>query len=743
MKKNRCLFLTVSLLLAGFTALVSCGNLSGTEKANEPEQPSDGIVTETGAEEFTVPGSLLPEERAPVLTPRIVETLYPTDEVVLSMVDVLNDPYHLDRTGEQDATEGINRALQDVFEAGGGTVFLPAGSYRVTGQIVIPPYCTLHGDWQDPDVGQEYGTVILADVETAETQQNALFLLGGSGGVNGLTVFYPDQDLKKIKKYPATFYVNGQGDNYMLSSVINCTVLNGYLGVGACIEENNAHEELTVENLKGTFLYACAEVYNQADVGTWSSVRVSPKYWAECSLTNEAPSLEDVRYYTRAHAAGLILGDLEWTEFSDLEVSECRYGIQIVKGHRIEFAGSFYDIRVSECDIALKADAMDSRWGLTVVNSSLWGSVCSVENNTSGIIKMVNVTLTGETGGTGQIENDEKDISKYLAKRNESYQKPVGLLYVFNGSSDGKRNVSGDLQTLLDRAGETGGVVYLPSGYYRLDAPVSVPAGVELRGCAGGPTRDQRNATKGTVLLSYYGDGPAYDEKSAALITLKEYAGVNGIRIVFPENGPKDDSLSTVYAIRGVGTGVYTVNCSIAAAAYGVDFSGCDGHFIKKLQTGVYYNAIRVGGAGGYVEGCLQNGTVLCRCGNGILSFTKHWIEEGSSFEDYFPITRSELIYLKVQDGDGEVVYNTFAYGPNMFLEHTDATDTLCVNIGADNLGSKGPQIKMNSGSATVLGMLRYNGRSYVHRKGTLRLYARLTINDKSERTYVMGKNPE
>lgn len=52
----------------------------------------------------------------------------------------------------------------------------------------------------------------------------------------------------------------------MLSTVKNVTVLNGYRDIGACCLNPNvgggAHEQLTVENFKGTFLYCGTEVYN-------------------------------------------------------------------------------------------------------------------------------------------------------------------------------------------------------------------------------------------------------------------------------------------------------------------------------------------------------------------------------------------------------------------------------------------------------------------------------------------------
>jgi hypothetical protein len=47
------------------------------------------------------------------------------------VVNVVRPPYRADRTGKEDSTATIQRALDDVGRSGGGTVLLPEGTYRV------------------------------------------------------------------------------------------------------------------------------------------------------------------------------------------------------------------------------------------------------------------------------------------------------------------------------------------------------------------------------------------------------------------------------------------------------------------------------------------------------------------------------------------------------------------------------------------------------------------------------------
>ena len=177
---------------------------------------------------------------------------------------------------------------------------------------------------------------------------------------------------------------------------------------------------------------------------------------------------------------------------------------------------------------------------------------------------------------------------------------------------------------------------------------------------------------------------------------------------------------------------MYVVNTSISAAAYGVDFTDCDRHYIKKLVTCCYYNAITVGGDNGTVEGCLQNGTVLLRMSGDLSAFCKNMIslnDIGSKLFDN--VTRRKCRYIVVKEGSGQTVYNTFAYGTQNLVDNEGGTDVRVVSVGGDNIGRR--LISQTAGSMTVLGSMRYNGTSYYHTAGILNLYARLTINDKTE----------
>jgi hypothetical protein len=297
--------------------------------------------------------------------------------------------------------------------------------------------------------------------------------------------------------------------------------------------------------------------------------------------------------------------------------------------------------------------------------------------------------------------------------------------------------VSVGLQQLLDAAGLTGGVVYLPAGKYRLERPITVPAGVELRGSSSVPVRDLGGSSKGTIFLAHYGLNTPDPQNDTALVTLAGNAGVRGLRFIYPENSPvRPGAFGTVqtgaYTVRGTGSGVWAVNVSIVAAYNGIDFRGCDNHFIKKLVSCCYNNAILVGNCdGGRIEGCLQNGNVITRNGLDL----PHWPNEGEHLFPYVfnAITRPGTDYIIAANADNQTVFNTFAYGVKTLINNTGSEGLIAFNIGADNIG--GPMIITQGGRVTIINMMRYNGTSFTNNGTQLEIYNRLTIGDRTEKT--------
>ncbi|WP_223291255.1 discoidin domain-containing protein [Streptomyces avicenniae] len=664
------------------------------------------------------------KERTVTPRPRLVDTRFSSEGNIVADFDAVR--YGADPSGRRDSTAAIQQAILDCYDAGGGTVWLPAGTYRVTDTVEVFAFCTLRGDRRDPDTrGRDYGTVITADVPAGEDGP-VLFRVGGSAGVSGLTTWYPEQDAEDPVPYNYTFQIPGRAwasdENYMMSTVTDVTMLNSYRGIGLSTMANDrgqapsngqVHESATVRNIRGTVLFDGATAYNGADVGTWENIVLDNSYWADAPAAYDPPARATLDAWTREHGTGLTLGDLEWDQFHRVRVSDYRTGIHVVPGQRAEFTGSFLETEVRRTDTALLVDGIDNRWGMQLADSVLEGSVAAVDNNAAGYVKLTDVELTGAVEGTvhqltGELPERYEPAPTPQARRATLYDVDaphgVGVLP--------ERDATRAIQRALDRAGRAGGgIVYLRAGWYRVDGHLDVPRGVELRGASAGPNRDLLGSSGGTVLMAREGRGTEDAATATAFITLSgNGAGVTGLRVFYPENSaaPAEGVAAYPYAIRGDADGVYVVNVGLPNAWSGVDMGDSDDFLVRKL-AGAYFNGgIRVGASeDGRIEGVLSNGNATARVGYALAG----WGLESSIFPQVIDrYTRAQSDLVTVDGASGLRTLNVFGYGYRNGLVVT-AGEATAYQLGTDNLNADGVVVSAADGTdVTAVNLARYNG---------------------------------
>jgi hypothetical protein len=670
--------------------------------------------------------------------PQLIRTKYLTADPVIA--DFVATAYGADPSGAEDSTKALQAALYDCYDAGGGTVWLPEGTYRVTDTVEVPAFCTLRGDRRDPDHGGgSYGTLISADLPSGDDGP-VLFRIGGSAGVMGLTTYYPHQNAAAPVPYSYTFEITGSAwasdENYMMGTVSDVTMLNSYRGIGISTMRDErgrppavgqTHESATVRNVKGTALFEGVEAYNGADVGTWENVTFSNAYWASAPRRFNPPHRSTVDAWTRAHGTGFVLGDLEWDQFNTLAAADYHIGIHIVPGQRVDFAGAFQGVEIRRTDTALLVDQFDSRWGLMIGRGILDGAVA---NNSAGFVKLTDVKVTGAATGTVyQMSGSAPayDVSQPTPRpsRPALYvtDAPHGVDYVPTADA------TAGIQHSLDHAGrDGGGIVYLPAGWYRVNGRLTVPAGVELRGASALPNRDEDGRSGGTVLMSYSGRGTATPDTDPALITLNgANSGVRGLRVFYPGQNPAapDGLVAYPYAIRGHGAGAYVVNVGMPNAYNGIDLSTYrnDHFFVGKLAGTFVRHGITVGDSrGGQINGVLSNGNTFARLG----FYLPDWFSGANLFPQVIDgFTRKSSDLITVSGARGLTITDAFGYGLHNGLVVTSG-DVRVFNLGTDNLGTDGYTVEATGGTTTVLNLLRYNGTTST---GPVRLVNLMAIN--------------
>jgi hypothetical protein len=690
-----------------------------------------------GATSFDVAEFQIRDDRVVTTTPRLIDTAYPTQDSVIADFDAT--AYGADPHGVKDSTAAIQAALYDCYDAGGGTVWLPDGDYRVTGTVEVPAFCTLRGDHRtlgapvahgDPT---GYGTVVTADFGPGDNGP-VLFRIGGSAGVVGVTTYYPNQNAASPVPYNYTFEIPGSAwasdENYMMATVSDVTMLDSYRGIGisTMLDERGrppgigqTHESATVRNVTGTALFEGVGAYNGADVGTWQNVNFSNAVWASAPPAYHPPLRSTLDAWTRANGTGFVIGDLEWDQFAGLSAADYHIGIHVVQGERVTFTGEFQQVQIQRTDIAVLVDVLDTRWGMSFVASRLEGSQAAVTNNTAGYVKLTDTKVVGALSGivyqlAGTPPRLDQEPVTAKPDRAKLYVATTAPYSAARG--DGytpAQDATAAIQSALDRAGrEGGGVVYLPAGWYRIDGRLTVPAGVELRGASSVPNRDEDGRSGGTVLMLYAGRATANPDTDPAAITLAGGgAGVSGLRVFYPKNNPAQTGgvVAYPYAIRGVGDGTYVVNVSLPNAWNAIDMSSPrDNHFrVSKVDGTFFRHGITVGANdGGRIDGVLTNGNTLVRTA----FYVPNWVRGQNLFPQVIDgVTRQNADLITVNGARDLTILDVFGYGLHNGLV-VNSGEVRVFNQGTDNLGTDGYTDKVASTGAdvTVVNLMRYNG---------------------------------
>lgn len=717
--------------------------------------------------------------------PQIIESVYDNNTIVADKL-LSKDYYDVDPTGVLDSTDAINQAIQDVYNLGGGTVFLPEGKYLVTGNITVLPFVTLYGDYNDPDnpsFNGQYGTMIYADVLVSNENFPALFTVGGSAGVVGMTVYYPKQDISQVKPYPFTFEIPSFASDrahadHMAPTIKNVTMINAYKGVAASITSRGslisaANEQIHLENIKGTVLYLGFELYNSSEYGVVQDITLNNSYWASASSFLTSPDLEDITNFTKTYGMGMLMGDLEWVVFTSIHLADYSIGIRLYDGLRryiagqpeIYFIGQFYNLNIQNTKTALRVDNMYPNFGITIADSVLQGDLYSIRNmdSTNSQIKIIGTQLIGKTNGKNIIESGgESSFASsgaqiYLnfdAQITQPNQVFINAVSDFYADITGIFDSSIAIQNALDYAeSQGGGIVYLPSGYYRVNSPLTIPSNTQLRGSSSVNHRDEIGLSIGTVILANYGYNQSEEmaKETTALITIEgDNSGIVGLRISYPENEPDLDTGDIrfhSFTIRVLGDNDYIQFVSLHGSTHGIEVLGTQEDHVEntiiKNVNGTFY---RIGVRLEYAEQVildeiLSNATVVSRHGLANvfpLLYGNTWPSDanGTLGRVYDVITRPFSKFINVIDSTEVFVANSFTFGSNTFL-YAKSSDITVYNSSGDNLYHSGYLLDLNDSNFLGVNIMRYSGQPLNNNGSTITLFNRLSLLEIIEKDIV------
>lgn len=281
---------------------------------------------------------------------QLFETDHPVDVQLVAVHIDQAAGTTVDKTGQSDVTPAVQQAIDDMFYAGGGTIYFPEGRYRFDGSITVRESVKLRGDFTLPGSGAVTGTVFEPRGGRNDAAAQPFITVRGSASVNGLTIWYPEQDAASIVPYPATILFQRNDDNRYPK---HCTtarfihLVNSYFG----IDIGKINTALPMAgNIFGSPLSKGIRINECSDVSRIFDIHFSPDYWSDSGLPG-APAAGGPHaafMLEQGHAVDYIRSDNGFNGF--WYISGYATGMTLNSNYS---AGPFYNFEITGCGKAL------------------------------------------------------------------------------------------------------------------------------------------------------------------------------------------------------------------------------------------------------------------------------------------------------------------------------------------------------------------------------------------------------
>jgi hypothetical protein len=262
--------------------------------------------------------------------------------------------------GRADDTVPLRRALDQAGRAGGGTVFLPAGSYLLRAALEVPAGVALEGVSRGPAAyAPGRGTVLLALAGKGDADGMPLLTLRDGAELRAVTVFYPEQR-QENPPLPYPWAVRAAGIGCALTDVL---LVNPYQGVDLASHPSGRH---SIHGLYGQPLYRGLAIDRSLDVGRIENVHFWP-FWDEWR--------SPLKTFMAEHAVAFLVGRADWEYFSNCFCIGYRIGF-----HFVETADGCANALLTQCgsDIgptAVRVDQCQDHSGLSFVNGQFMATI--------------------------------------------------------------------------------------------------------------------------------------------------------------------------------------------------------------------------------------------------------------------------------------------------------------------------------------------------------------------------------
>ena len=303
--------------------------------------------------------------------------------------------------GATDDTAAFQTALNQAYQAGGGTVFVPPGRYLIATHLIVPHNVTLEGIFTAPPTTpwrsdnpegkpQLAGSVLLAVEGVGKPAGVPFIQLGYNATLKGIAVFYPEQkESNPPVAYPWTVSSSLQGaDN---CSIIDVLLINPYQAVDFGGRATGRHY---IRNLYGAPLYRGLFIDHCIDVGRVENVHLWP-FWGASGPANE---------FRLKEGKAFVIGRTDWQQLTGCFCIGYETGFQFVRGcsphpayqggGNAQIVGGGADL----CNRAVHVVVLQGHSGVRFVNSQIYGDII-VEASNHGPVQFSACGLFGSSLG--------------------------------------------------------------------------------------------------------------------------------------------------------------------------------------------------------------------------------------------------------------------------------------------------------------------------------------------------------
>ena len=328
---------------------------------------------------------------------QLITPKYPTADAFVADISFMKKGIGGD--GVTDVTTLIQQHIDSLASKGGGTLYIPEGTYVLKGTLLLKKGVILRGDWQKPDANTPLkGTILMAYAGRGSTNGAPFIMMEPVTGVMDMAIWYPEQYPEVVVPYPNTIEMGNPavwGNEYC--NVRNVTLVNPYQGIVIGNHPENAC--YIIQNVYGSPLKTGISVEQISDVGRVDGVHFSPAFWENSGLPDAPKSNPSARNYIYSNATGIIIRRNDWSYNSNVKIDGYKTGLHMAPSITSQGAqpnGHNYNLNIQNCNTGIYLEKSENV-GLMFANCNIrdCNSALSIGKINSGQIQFHTSTFKG------------------------------------------------------------------------------------------------------------------------------------------------------------------------------------------------------------------------------------------------------------------------------------------------------------------------------------------------------------